>query len=127
MNWNEPSTRDFIQNLMEGGATLGQAQKFILEEVARALSPEYKAQLRREEIHRNKVRESLERREAKKAHRRERRKMSFDEWMREVDRAVENRVGLSCYDLPDWNYRDAFEDGMSPGKAARKVIKSEGY
>jgi hypothetical protein len=57
-------------------------------------------------------------------------KRSFDEWMREVDRAIARKAGLSALDLPDVPYRDWYEDGVRPASAAAKAIrnaKSEGY
>jgi len=51
--------------------------------------------------------------------------MEFDEWMREVDVTIERNLGLSVDDLPDKNYRDWFDGGMSPGKAAYNAIKDE--
>ena len=49
---------------------------------------------------------------------------TFDQWMQEVNRAVEHLVGLSADDLPDWNYRDAYDDGASPSSAARQAIRA---
>ena len=46
----------------------------------------------------------------------------FDAWMRKGD-AVVSRQGLSVHDLPDVSYRDWFDDGMSPARAAAKAIR----
>lgn len=51
-------------------------------------------------------------------------KLSFEEWMRKVDQLVQSRVGLSAHDLPDWRYRDAYDDEMTPARAAAHVIKN---
>ena len=37
----------------------------------------------------------------------------FDEWMREVDRQLEADCGCGHADLPDFNWRDYFDDGIS--------------
>lgn len=51
----------------------------------------------------------------------------FDVWMAKVDAAVEKKIGLSVYDLPDLCYRDMFDDGVTPSQAARMAIKNEEY
>lgn len=51
-------------------------------------------------------------------------KKTFAEWMREVDRAVSAKAGLSVYDLPDMCFSDWYADGFSPKQAATKAIKS---
>lgn len=51
----------------------------------------------------------------------------FLAWMRLVDKAIRARCGLSLSDLPDWRYRDAFEERMSPAKVAREVLREEGF
>ena len=51
-------------------------------------------------------------------------KLDFNEWMRQVDREVESRAGVSYQDLPDWGFRDAYEDGMSPKAAAGRCIRA---
>lgn len=44
-------------------------------------------------------------------------------WMLAVDQIITRMVGLGAMDLPDWGYRDAFDDGVSPGSAARQAIR----
>jgi len=46
----------------------------------------------------------------------------FREWMREVDAYLEQRLGMSSDDLPDWLYRDDYDDGLSPEEAAENAI-----
>ncbi len=53
--------------------------------------------------------------------------MSFETWMSKVDAALETACGLGSLDLPDWGYRDAFDDGMSPQTAAKKVLKAAAF
>jgi hypothetical protein len=50
--------------------------------------------------------------------------LPFHKWMRMVDRAVGNKVGLSAFDLPDCPFADWHEDGLSPQHAARRAIQS---
>ncbi|HMS56827.1 MAG TPA: hypothetical protein PKA27_15650 [Fimbriimonadaceae bacterium] len=40
--------------------------------------------------------------------------MSFAAWMHQVDLLCFAWYGLSIRDLPDMNFRDAFDDGASP-------------
>lgn len=51
-------------------------------------------------------------------------KLSFDEWMRKVDEVVRRIVGCSVYDLPDYPFRDAYDEGCSYGNVASKAIKA---
>ena len=48
----------------------------------------------------------------------------FDTWMKQVDAEIDARCGMTSGDLPDWMYRDAFEDGTSPKSAARQAISA---
>lgn len=50
--------------------------------------------------------------------------ISFEAWMREVDRAVLAAIGCSVHDLPDCLFRDWYDDGIKPASAARKAIKN---
>lgn len=51
-------------------------------------------------------------------------KMSFEAWKIQVDRHVMEQVGLSADDLPDYRYRDDYEDGVKPATTARRVVKA---
>jgi hypothetical protein len=53
-----------------------------------------------------------------------RQRLSFAQWRGAVNAYVVRRVGLDCDDLPDWRYRDAYDDGMSPSRAASQVVKN---
>jgi uncharacterized protein DUF5419 len=52
--------------------------------------------------------------------------MTFEEFMQAVDVQVMRRVGVSYLDLPDFRYRDAYDDEMSPAECASEVI-AEGF
>ena len=43
---------------------------------------------------------------------------TFQTWLRKCDAVVSGKVGLGLHDLPDANWRDYFEDGLSPKDAA---------
>lgn len=51
-------------------------------------------------------------------------KMSFEQWRAKVNMYVEMYIGLGCDDLPDWDYWYAWNDGMSPSKAASEVVRN---
>jgi hypothetical protein len=53
--------------------------------------------------------------------------LSFEQWMEQVDEAVQAMVGCSVYDLPDYCFRDAYEEGRRPRSVARDVLKEAGY
>ncbi len=48
----------------------------------------------------------------------------FRVWMKKVDAAAQKKCGLSIYDLPDYCYRDAFEDGICPSSAAHRAFRA---
>lgn len=50
--------------------------------------------------------------------------VTFEDWKKAVDQAVEVRIGLSSDDLPDCCYADWYEDGISPKTAAARAIRS---
>ena len=52
-------------------------------------------------------------------------KLSFEEWMKLVDKELSAICGLTSSDLADFNYKDAWEDGKSAKSIAKKVYKSE--
>ena len=48
--------------------------------------------------------------------------MAFDKtlfgiWLSKCDTVVESTLGLSLHDMPDANWRDYFDDGLSPNDA----------
>lgn len=53
--------------------------------------------------------------------------MSFETWMKNVDNAVSEIAGLSVYDLPDANFRDAYNDEIRPQAMAKAVLSSAGW
>ena len=53
--------------------------------------------------------------------------MEFGEWMREVDDILLARVGVTSADLPDQCYRDLYDEGISPGEAAREALSVDAY
>jgi len=50
-------------------------------------------------------------------------KKTFEEWMKEVDRAVKTKADLSVHDLPDCPFSDWYTDGKTPKGAATKALK----
>lgn len=46
----------------------------------------------------------------------------FEKWKKLVDEHVQRLCGLSADDLPDWDYYSAYEDDVSPAKAAKMAI-----
>jgi hypothetical protein len=48
----------------------------------------------------------------------------FDAWLKEVDKVLEKRLGLSSADLPDIAYADLFDAGVTPTGAAAEAIKN---
>jgi len=52
---------------------------------------------------------------------------TYEDWMRRVDKCVEAIAGVSVYDLPDYCFRDAYEDGRRPSSVARDALKEAGW
>lgn len=48
----------------------------------------------------------------------------FDVWMDRVNAALELKCGMDSRDLPDWPYRDAYDDGKSASRAAASALKA---
>ena len=42
---------------------------------------------------------------------------NFNEWMNKCDSIVQSTLGLGLHDMPDANWRDYFDDGMTPNDA----------
>ena len=42
---------------------------------------------------------------------------TFQIWLRKCDAVVLGKVGFGLHDLPDANWRDYFDDGLSPKDA----------
>lgn len=52
--------------------------------------------------------------------------MSYNDWLKQVDREVRKLVNVSLYDLQDWLSRDAYDAGVSPSDAAVEAIENDG-
>jgi len=52
--------------------------------------------------------------------------MTFKQWMAKVDEAVQRMCNLTCTDLPDYGYAEAFQQGRSPRTVARQAIRAAG-
>jgi hypothetical protein len=53
-------------------------------------------------------------------------KKNFDAWMADVDRWLITYAGCAHEDLPDWDWRDAYNDGRWPRLEALKALKAAG-
>lgn len=47
----------------------------------------------------------------------------FKNWMLKVNAACEHLYGMSIHDLPDYCFRDAFDDGVSPVAVAKDAMR----
>lgn len=54
-------------------------------------------------------------------------KLAFKRWMAEVDRVVEDEVGMSVHELPDCTYRDWFDDETDAEEAAYMALEQAGW
>lgn len=51
-------------------------------------------------------------------------KLTFEEWQTKVAQAMEKAISLGPDDIPDWDYRSAYDRGVKPESAARQAIKA---
>jgi hypothetical protein len=49
---------------------------------------------------------------------------TFDEWKKDVDRALVKICGAPSDDIDDWTYADDFDAGIFPEKSARRAIQN---
>lgn len=52
---------------------------------------------------------------------------SFKEWKGEVNQAIQDEIGFTADDLPDYGFYDAYEDAVEPTEAAAECIDAAGY
>ena len=52
---------------------------------------------------------------------------NFDTWMTMVNLQVERLCGLGVDDIPDYNYWDNFDAGISPEDTAHEALEAAGY
>jgi hypothetical protein len=50
--------------------------------------------------------------------------MTYEAWKLQVNRHVVEQTGLDADDLPDYRFRDDYEDGVKPAVTARRVVKA---
>lgn len=48
---------------------------------------------------------------------------AFAAWMDKIDACLIRKCGIGSADLPDFCYRDYFDDGESPSAVARMVLR----
>jgi len=52
---------------------------------------------------------------------------NFDTWMAMVNLYVERLCGLGTDDIPDYNYWDNFNAGITPEDTAYEAVEAAGY
>ena len=52
--------------------------------------------------------------------------MVFEHWMTLVDDYFRSAFGLQASDFPDWNWRTAYKDGVTPREAFELWADEEG-
>jgi len=53
--------------------------------------------------------------------------ISFNAWMKEVDKLCTKIVGFSVHDLEDYRWRDSYEDELEPSEALFDFLSETGY
>lgn len=52
--------------------------------------------------------------------------ITFEQWMTKVDDAIDAQVGMTSADLPDCDWWNWWNDGVSAQRAAARAIKNAG-
>jgi len=47
----------------------------------------------------------------------------FAAWLAKLDARFEGRYGLSVFDMVDYCWRDAYDDGLTPAGALRRALE----
>lgn len=55
------------------------------------------------------------------------RDQSYEEWLEEVDKYIQQKAMVSRRDLPDVSYRIWYDDGVEPLEAARRALENAGF
>lgn len=50
---------------------------------------------------------------------------TYEAWKEQVNLEVTKLCGLGCDDLPDWDYRSAWQSGEDPRVTAKDVLENE--
>lgn len=53
--------------------------------------------------------------------------MTYEQWKARVNANVIDISGVSCDDIPDWDYRMAWESGETPAGAAREALECASF
>ena len=48
--------------------------------------------------------------------------MTFKQWMKEVNHHLSISIGMTSEDIPDFPYRDMYEDEVSPEYVVEEVV-----
>jgi hypothetical protein len=48
--------------------------------------------------------------------------VNFADWFDRLDRLCLHSFGMSIMDLPDMNFRDAFDDGITPDEFMAEIL-----
>lgn len=54
-------------------------------------------------------------------------KLTYRQWMAQVEAQVEKRTGLSFDLLPDWLSRDSYEDGLTVQEGVDTCLEQVGF
>ena len=54
-------------------------------------------------------------------------KETFNAWMKNVDNVVHALALVSVYDLPDMNFRDAYDDNATPWQMGKEALRYAGF
>jgi hypothetical protein len=50
--------------------------------------------------------------------------LAFSEWLKRVDKALEDRIGMVTGDLLDMDYWSMYQDGFTPDEVAQMAVEN---
>lgn len=50
-------------------------------------------------------------------------KLTYEQWMKEVDKILLSKITLTTSDMPDFPSRDKYDDGVSPQEGAESCLE----
>ena len=51
--------------------------------------------------------------------------MTLEQYLIKINSILETKVGLTIHDLPDFNFLDAHDDGISPKRVVALMLDNE--
>jgi len=54
-------------------------------------------------------------------------RLSYDDWIKDVDARIQEEAGVSLHDIADAETADMYDAGVSPASAAHAALDANGF